>query len=148
MPSPVRPARAPTPDYAANPRWGNDGGNVSAQQSTSCSFVRDLAALAPMLSGSRWSERRRLFASFRSAKFSKTDGAILWGRFKRHLTASAGSAWNHGRFANRGQSSLRGQIPPSPRSAWWQRKRSTEHLLQFCQRSGGSGSYAMRLSMA
>jgi hypothetical protein len=28
------------------------------------------------------------------------------------------------------------------------RKRSTEHLLQFCQRSGGSGSYAMRLSMA
>jgi hypothetical protein len=27
-------------------------------------------------------------------------------------------------------------------------KRSTEHLLQFCQRSGGSGSYAMRLSMA
>jgi nucleoside-diphosphate-sugar epimerase len=27
------------------------------------------------------------------------------------------------------------------------RKRSTEHLLQFCQRSGGSGSYAMRLSM-
>jgi hypothetical protein len=27
-------------------------------------------------------------------------------------------------------------------------KRSTEPLLQFCQRSGGSGSYAMRLSMA
>ncbi len=26
-------------------------------------------------------------------------------------------------------------------------KRSTEHLLQFCQRSGSSGSYAMRLSM-
>ena len=32
---------------------------VSAQQSTSCSFVRDLAALAPMLCGSRWLERRR-----------------------------------------------------------------------------------------
>jgi predicted helicase len=32
---------------------------VSAQQSTSCSFVRDLAALAPMLRGSRWFERRR-----------------------------------------------------------------------------------------
>jgi hypothetical protein len=28
-----------------------------------------------------------------------------------------------------------------------QSKRSTEHLLQFCQRSGGSGSYATRLSM-
>jgi hypothetical protein len=40
---------------------GKDGNGprVSAQQSTSCSFVRDLAALAPMLRGSRWFERRR-----------------------------------------------------------------------------------------
>ena len=32
---------------------------VNAQQSTSCSFDRDLAALAPMLRGSRWFENRR-----------------------------------------------------------------------------------------
>ncbi len=49
-----------------------------------------------------------------------------------------------------------GKILPNPpvpvfvgiRESRFGSKRSTEHLLQFCQRSGGSGSYAMRLSMA
>ncbi len=39
-------------------------------------------------------------------------------------------------------------VAEDPEEIRIKRKRSTEHLLQFCQRSGGSGSYAMRLSMA
>jgi hypothetical protein len=60
---------ADQPEFVSS-NAGKEFLTVSAQQSTSCSFVRDLAALAPMLRGSRWSERLRLFGSLRPAKLS------------------------------------------------------------------------------
>ena len=84
-------------------------------QTEACIFSRELNESSPITDLEQLSRGIRNLPPACLVTWLPCD----WGR--SHLTASAESAWNRGRFASRGRSSLRGQIPPSPRSAWWQR---------------------------
>ena len=85
-------------------------------QAEACIFSRELNESSPITDLGQLSRGIRIVPLTYLVTWLPCD----WGR--SHLTASAESAWNRGRFATRGRSILRGRIPPSPRSAWLQRR--------------------------
>jgi transposase-like protein len=87
--------------------------------------------------------KQEVVAAFESSSLSAPDFARQCG-----IKYSTLAAWVAARGCGKAKPSRKNTPAFLVAEVSEQSKRSTEHLLQFCQRSGGSGSYAMRLSMA